>query len=413
MPGRLHRSVLFGVLGVASLAFAQTATVVPTAQTAAADAGPLLPSVWVNPSNVDDSRVLSTDGEGNLIEFALDGGTFASLSAGASDLDIAYDVPLGGTVRDIAVVGTGVKTLAFFAFDGVTGALTDVTAGVIGVLSASGAALDRVAVYHSPLSGNFYVFVADRTGNLEQWQFFDDGTGRLTAAQVTGRTLSIAERLGGMVADEVDQRVFLTGQSQGLWRFDAEPGGQGLTLIDGPAFSLDLVAPVGGVALYRAHGTGYLLVANTGSSDISVYRRMPNGPGDYLTRFQIGSGNQLDGVQNPVGIAVMSFGLGAAYPSGLFVAHDAVSAAGGPDLKFVSWGDIALAGNLAAPDVTDNPHQAPDAGIDGGIDGGTDGGTGPPPSHHTGCSATSSPLGGLALLALLGFLLTRRRLEAD
>ena len=418
MRARLWPSVLFGVLGVAGVALGQSVTVSPRVQSGDVATGPLLPVIWENPVDPSASRVYAVDGSGDLLQFLLDGSSDASASLGARDVAVAYDVPMGGEVSDVLVVGTGANVLSFFTLDPETGALT-VAGPDLPVLTASASTLDRVAVYQSPLSEQFYAFVADRTGNVEQWQFFADSSGALTASKVDPRGIGLGEQLGGWVVDEADMRVYVTGRSQGLYRFDAEPGGEGLSLVDSTSGGAgDLVPPVGGVALYRAHGDGYLVVANTGSSDFALYNRGPGTANDFVTRFQIGAGNGLDGVQSPVGLAVMSFGLGSAFPKGLLVAQDGFSASGQTDLKYVAWSDLATAAGLATPDATDNPHgslEGTDGGTaDGGTGGGGGAGGGPAgggagPAPHSGCSAASTTLGGLGFLALLALALRRRR----
>jgi hypothetical protein len=111
----------------------------------------------------------------------------------------------------------------------------------------------------------------------------------------------------------------------------------------------------------------------------------------------------------------MSFAQGNAFPTGLFVSDDSASSGGGPDLKLVSWGDVAAQAGLANPDVKDNPHQVTDGGTpDGGVpDGGVpDGGTGGGTSKGSGCSTSGGPFGALLLLTLLGVPWLARRREA-
>jgi 3-phytase len=420
MRARLWPSVLLGVVVAAGVALGQGVTVAPRVQTGDLATGPLLPVIWENPLDPSASRVYTVDGSGDVLQYLLNGTTDASASLGARDLAVAYNVPFGGEVRDLLVVGTDANVLSFFAIDSNTGALT-VAGPDLPVLAGSASTLDRVAVYQSPLSEQFYAFVADQTGNVEQWQFFADSSGAITASVVDSRGIGIGERLGGWVVDEADMRVYVTGRSQGLYRFDAEPGGDGLALVDSTSGAGDLVPPVGGVALYRAHGQGYLVVANTGSSDFALYNRGPSTSNDFVTRFQIGAGNGLDGVQGPIGLSVMSFGLGTAFPKGLLVAEDGFSSSGQTDLKYVAWSDLATAASLATPDATDNPHGTlegtdggtPDGGTGGGSGGGAGGGIpaggGAGPTPHSGCNAASTTLGGMGFLALLFLVLRRRR----
>jgi 3-phytase len=418
-----------GVLVVTCLlsygAWAQTPSVPPAAQTEPADAGPLLPVVWVSPADAGADRVFATDGEGNLYTYRTDG-TFVSLTAGGfGAAAIVYSLPLSGVATDLlAVTSRTEKSLSLIPIAPGSGALGPPST-VTGVLTGTAADLARVAAYRSPVDGAHYLFVADATGNVEQWRVFDDGSGKATAERVE-RTLALGEGLGGLIADDGRRRIYLTGQSTGLWRFDAEPDGGDLLAVDSTSGGLDLIAPLGGVAIYRAPDAGYL-VAASGDGAFAVYRGGASSSADYLTRFRIGTDGGLDGVQGTVGLALESFRVGAA-GQGLLVAHDALLEDGGTNLKLVPWASVADAGGLRADGGVD-PHGLPDAGADGGTDAGVDGGTdggpatggsaggglpagGPgatPTSTGCGCSGGAATLGGLGYLALLALVRRRRR----
>ena len=44
-------------------------------------------------------------------------------------------------------------------------------------------------MYVSPSTGKYYAFVGDNSGTVQQWELFDDGSGKVDATKV--RTLSI------------------------------------------------------------------------------------------------------------------------------------------------------------------------------------------------------------------------------
>jgi 3-phytase len=268
-------------------------------------------------------------------------------------------------------------------------------------------------MYRSPISGNYYAFITDTDGGLQEWQLFDDGTGRVNGSRV--RTLSLSSAAEGCVADDLNGQLYVAEEAVGIWKIGAEPdAGTTRVLID----STDgghLAAPVKGLALYRTRsGSGYLVASSQGNLTYAVYKREPGNA--YVGSFRVDAGVPL----KTNGLDVSNFGLGTAFPEGAFIAQNATSndSNTGPNFKLVPWGVIAQAfyPNLAIDRTFDPRVEGMDAGTpDGGTDGGTDGGSsgsGPCPAppcvgpggtpSSSGCGSTSTAAAVWLPLAVVG-----------
>ena len=264
-----------------------------------------------------------------------------------NNVDLRDGFPLAGEpVALVAASNRTSKSISLYAVDPVTRNLTDVAARTLSVALSESYGL---AMYHSPTSGKFYAFVSDKDyGNVEQWELFDNGAGKVDGASGARRSMS-APSLKACVADDQTGRLYVAEEGGGIWRYGAEPGdGSSRVKIDSVGAG-QLTADVEGLAIYHAaDGTGYLIASSQGSNDFAVYDRQT---GAYVTRFNIGSG-AFDRVSDTDGIEVASFSLGAgAFAEGMFVAQDGSNDDGNQNFKLLSWGDIAR-------ELSENRHDA-------------------------------------------------------
>ncbi len=399
-----------------TLSLAQVPIVSPSGQTAPVPSsnGARDLAVWIHPTDVSQSLIVASDQFGGVVLFQLDGG-FVTRNAALQPIavDLRYNFPLAG--QRIALIAASQRvpngTIGTFTIstDGGT-QLQDVsTASSITNVTPS-AIIAGLAMYRSPISGNYYAFITDTNGGLQEWQLFDDGTGRVNGSRV--RALSLNSSAEGCVADDLNSQLYVAEEAVGIWKFGAEPdAGSNRVLID----STDgghLAAPVKGLALYRTHtGSGYLIASSEGNLTYAVYKREPGNA--YVGSFQIDAGV---GLLKTNGLDVTSFGLDAAFPEGVFVAQNATSGDSntGPNFKLVPWGVIARAfyPNLAIDPTFDPRLEGMDAGTpDGGSDGGSPGG-GPCPvppcgapgggTLSSGCGCTSTATAVWLPLAAVG-----------
>ena len=198
----------------------------------------------------------------------------------------------------------------------------------------------------------------------------------------------------GISADDELQRVYVSEEKVGVWRYGAEPGdGSTRTLVDRTvATGGRIVENVKNSAIYYGRqGTGYLIVSSQGGSNFVIYNRGDNA---FVGSFKIIDGGGVDGVNGQDGIDVTNFPLGPSYPAGLFTSQDHNNTnagngnSGNQNHKLVSWQRIADAFSpRLLVDTTFDPRQIGAEG--GGGDPGPD--TTPPNTSVTGGpSGTSS-----------------------
>lgn len=192
-------------------------------------------------------------------------------------------------------------------------------------------------MYKSPVSGKFYVFVSDSSGNVKQFELYRSGN---AIDYWLVRTLSFGSMTEGCVADDQHQAIYVSQEAVAIWRLSAEPNGGAtktkIASVDGSTLTADLE----GLAIFdKGNGSGYLVASSQGTDDFAVFDRQSD---SYRGRFRIGDA-AIDGVNHTDGIDVSSASLGPAYDGGLFVAQDDRNDNGNQNFKLVRWRIIAQA----------------------------------------------------------------------
>jgi 3-phytase len=310
-------------------AAAETAAV-PNSGDAADD-----PAIWVNASNPSASTVIGTNKLGGLAVYDLSGRQLHYYGGiKPNNVDVRYGFDLGGTRVDLVTASeTDSDTILVYRVDPSSGALVNVRAGA----RSTGFGVSGLCMYRSPVSGRFFVFVSDSSGNMRQFELFVTG-GAVDYTLV--RSLKFSSVTEGCAVDDQHQALYVSQEDVALWRLSAEPaGGSAMTQVAAVNGSV-LTADLEGLGIYdRGGGSGYLIASSQGSDDYAVFDRQS---GAYRGRFRIADAG-IDGVTHTDGIDVTSSGLGAAYPGGLFVAQDDRNDGGNQNFKLVSWTSIAAA----------------------------------------------------------------------
>ena len=297
------------------------------------------PAIWIHPTDPSKSTIIGTDKLGGLAVYNL-GGTLLYYYPGTlpNNVDLRYNFPLGGQhVALVVATDKSIKpaVIRIYTVNPNTGELTSVAARQI----ASKISARGMCMYHSPVSGKYYVFVNDNTnGKTEQWELYDNGSGLVDAKIV--RTLSVGSTTEGCVADDEYGAFYVAEEDVALWRYDAEPdAGSGRTMVD-PADGVHLSPDIEGLTLYYGSGgTGYLLASNQSKSEYAIYQR--TGTNSYVGTFKISDGI-IDGTFYTDGIDVTNFNLGGVYASGVFIAQDNTNNGGAnQNFKLVPWDRIA------------------------------------------------------------------------
>jgi PKD repeat protein len=210
-------------------------------------------------------------------------------------------------------------------------------------------------MYLSPQSGKYYAFITSKEGIVEEWELFDNSAGKVTGA--LRRTFDVGAATEGCVADDIYAYFYISEEDVGIWKYGAEPGdGTGRTAVDSTGPGGHLTADIEGLAIYyTSANTGYLLASSQGASEYVIYQRLS--PNNYISTFTIVPGNGIDGTSTTDGIDVTNASLGAAFPQGVFVAHDGDDGGGNSNFKLVPWQDIAAGPTPALTiDTTWNPR---------------------------------------------------------
>jgi 3-phytase len=188
-------------------------------------------------------------------------------------------------------------------------------------------------MYHSRKTGKFYYFVNNKAGIVEQWELFDNGSGRVDAKRV--RSFGVGSQTEGCVADDELGHFYIGEENVGIWKYGAEPtAGATRTQVDKTGAGGHLVSNVEGLTIaYGKNGGGYLIASSQGNSTYAVYLRAGNN--EYVKSFRIVDGNGVDGVAETDGVDVTTGNLGPAFPRGVFVAQDGHNDNGNQNFKLV------------------------------------------------------------------------------
>ncbi|WP_077487838.1 phytase [Sinomonas mesophila] len=362
-------------------------TPVPSSSDAADDT-----AIWIHPTDPSQSVVIGTDklSTGGVGVYDLSGRQLHFYLHGSmNNVDLRYNFPLGS--ERVALVGvternvesTGVR---FYKVNVADRSLTEV-----GRISTPGRPRG-FGMYHSPVSGKYYAFVHDFNTNVITQFELDGSNGSVRGTAV--RSFDNGDSSEGISADDELQRLYVSEEKVGLWRYGAEPGdGSTRALVDRTvATGGRIVENVKNSAIYYGRqGTGYLIVSSQGGSNFVIYNRGDNA---FVGSFKIVDGGGVDGVNGQDGIDVTNFPLGPSFPAGLFTSQDHNNTnagngnSGNQNHKLVSWQRIADAFTpRLLVDNTFDPRQIGAEG--GGGDPGPD--TTPPDTSITGGpSGTSS-----------------------
>lgn len=311
-------------------------------------------AVWVHPSDPSLSVIIGTDkaesnpAGGGIAVYDMAGNELQYRPDGdINNVDLRYNFMLNGKPTTIvAASNSDHGILQLYTIDPSTRQLENIAARDIrsNLSSVSG-----VAMYVSPESGKYYVFVNDPRGIHEQWELSDAGNGRVDAQVV--RRFDAGHETEGIVADDELGHLYIAEEDYGIWKYGAEPdAGASRTLVervemgdlDGP-----LISDVEGLTIYYGNnGKGYLLASSQGSHDYAVFER--EGDNAFIGKFRIGGNSKLgiDRATDSDGIDVVNVPLGSKFPAGAFLAQDVSNGRQNQNFKVVPWQRIAKALSL-------------------------------------------------------------------
>jgi 3-phytase len=323
---------------------------VPQVETAGASGADDI-AIWIHPTDTSQSTVIGAvkTSSTSLRVYNLSGQQIQSVNVSqVNNVDLRYNFPLSGQ-RVALVVGSNRSndSISIYRVNPQTRLLENVAARTI----STGMAIYGCGMYVSPHSGKYYAFASSESGQVQQWELFDNGAGKVDATRV--RSFSVGSRTEGLVADDITGVLYVGEEDVGIWRYSAEPnGGSARTQFDRVGSGGRLTADVEGLSIYYAPGgAGYLIASSQGNNEFAVYRR--DGNNSYVGSFKLVAGGGIDGVTDTDGIDVTNFPLGSQFPQGLFVAQD-----NDENFKLVRWDTIASGlGGLLNSGTTWDPRQ--------------------------------------------------------
>lgn len=298
------------------------------------------PAIWVHPTDPNLSTIIGTDKLGGLAVYDLSGQQLQYVSGRKiNNVDLRYRFPLGGKLISLVAASSPTDdSIALYRVNPATRLLENVAARPI----ASALPVEAGAcMYHSPVSGKFYLILNDLTkGDVEQWELFDNGAGAVDAKLV--RTFSVGFQTEGCVADDELGALYIASEEVGIWKYGAEPDAGANRLLIDTVGAGRLTADVEGLTIYyTSNGGGYLIASSQGSSQFVLYQR--TGTNNYVMTFGIEASPLVDKVAHTDGIDVINVPLGSAFPFGLFVAQDDYNDGANQNFKLIPWESIAFA----------------------------------------------------------------------
>jgi 3-phytase len=288
------------------------------------------PAIWVNAADPSKSTIIGTDKQGGLAVYDLSGKQLQYLPDGLMDnVDLRDGFMLGGQKTAIVTASNRRdNSIAIYKVNPQTRLLEPAAARVV----KHGINIYGNCMYSSAKNGKLYYFGTSKSGDVEQFELFDNGSGKVDAKSV--RRFKVGSVVEGCVADDELGHFYVAEEAVGVWKYGAEPdAGTTRTQVDKTG-SGHLVADVEGLAIaYGADGKGYLMVSSQGNYSYVVYRR--EGNNEFVKKFRVGNGSAIDGAEETDGLDVTTANLGPAFPNGLFVVQDGFNDKGNQNFKLV------------------------------------------------------------------------------
>lgn len=336
---------IFAVLATATLA----ETVVPRVVTTASRYDTDDPAIWVNRQNPAESLVLGTDKDvdGALMVFGLDGVERKDLSVRGllrpNNVDLAYDIELGGKKVDVAVVAERfAHRLRVYTLPD----MRPVDGGGIPVFEGERARdVMGIALYRRPADGALFAIVsrsdfgAPQQGYLHQYRLVDDGTGTLHGVFVRAfGDWSGKKEIEALAVDTELGYVYASDETHGIRKYLADPAAEDaedeLAVFGLTGFARDHE----GISIYpTGPGTGYILVSDQQANMFRIFTRegTATDPHDhkFLAAVKLST---LDSDGSDVTAAAIP-----GFPGGLFVGMSTDQT-----FHYYAWDDIAKAAGL-------------------------------------------------------------------
>ncbi len=311
-------------------------------------------AIWRHPGNPALSLVVGTDKRAGAVEvYDMDGLRLQRITDGrANGVDIRGGFPFEGGHIDLVVVGGGDEP-RFYRVDPAARRLVRLPLGVDG----SDVSPNGVCLYHSAVSGRFYLFGIDLSSVVEQSEIVETG-GKVDVHPVRAK-FDVGSDAEACVADDTLGHLYVNEADVALWKYGAQPGAGGsrraVDTMGSSGGHLD--ADVEGLSLVSlTGGSGYLLASSQGDESYTVYRREGDNP--FVRKFTVESGPDADGCSNTDGIETLAADLGPGFHQGMFICQDHTNtspASGNQNFKYVPLERVVDLDAAEPPTTTTKP----------------------------------------------------------
>ena len=252
----------------------------------------------------------------------------------AVGVDVRYGWPAAGSGATLVAADATTNSLRFYR--PLSGSLAEVSARPVPL----GIAVEGTCLYRSAQDGSLYAFALGDGGEIDQYLLFEPTAGRVDAKLV--RRLHVASTVEHCVADDATGDLYVSEQSVGIWRFDAEPEAEVVpALVDAVRLGR-ITEEVSGLALYNGGaGAQWVLASNATGGQVYIYDHAKDDA--YVGAVTIASGGAT--VSEPGGLYAVSAPVGT-YGSGALLVADE-EASGGSNYKLVGFEKLATAAGIA------------------------------------------------------------------
>jgi 3-phytase len=308
------------------------------------------PAIWVNQQNPAQSLVIGTDkdADGALYVFDLQGRVVQEKVVRGllrpNNVDIAYDVSVGGKKVDIAVVSERyAQRLRIYRLPD----MAPIDGGGIPVFASEQARdVMGISLYTRASDDALFAIVsrseamAPRQGYLHQYRLVDDGNGQLQGVftRAFGEWSGVKE-IEAIAVDDAAGYVYYSDETYGVRQYHADPLAEDADEQVTEFGRTDFTQDHEGISVYpRADGSGYLFVSDQQADHFNIYERQATTAAPLahklLARLPLAThesdGSDLTTTELP------------GFPGGLFVAMSTDKT-----FQFYAVADLLKAGNLA------------------------------------------------------------------
>lgn len=308
------------------------------------------PAIWINRTDPSQSLVIGTDkdADGALYVFDLQGRIVQDKVVRGllrpNNVDVAYDVTVGGVKVDVAVVSERyAHRLRVYRLPD----MVAIDGGGIPVFEGERARdVMGIALYTRAADDALFAIVsrsdalAPTQGYLQQYRLVDDGNGALHGVftRAFGEWSGLKE-IESIAVDDAAGFVYYSDETYGVRQYHADPLAEDAEDQLGEFGRGEFTQDNEGISVYaRDNGTGYLLVSDQQANRFNVYPREGNAGAPYahslLARIAVSTdesdGSELTTTELP------------GFPGGLFVAMSTDRT-----FQFYAMDDLLKAAGLA------------------------------------------------------------------